>query len=83
MAHTLGLASRSGLKRDPTARQHALISAAIKLFASCGYEAGPMQGIAPGAGCAEVLIHRYFGIFSVSVECSAYQPAACTLSSPV
>jgi AcrR family transcriptional regulator len=77
MAHTFALASRSGLKRDPTARRHALISAATKLFASCGYEAGTMQGIAAGAGCAQGLIHRYFGIIrSVSAECGAYQPAA-------
>lgn len=43
MAHTFALASRSGLKRDPTGRRHALTSAATKLFASCGYEAGTMQ----------------------------------------
>jgi AcrR family transcriptional regulator len=46
MAHTFALASRSGVKHDPTARRRALISAATKLFASCGYEAGTMQGIA-------------------------------------
>src|SRR3989475_4762466 len=61
MAHTLALASRSGIKRDPTAKQQALISAATKLFATRGYEATTTQGIAACAGCAEGLIHRYFG----------------------
>src|SRR2546427_2660538 len=61
MAHILALASRSGIKRDPTAKQQALISAATKLFATRGYEATTTQGIAACAGCAEGLIHRYFG----------------------
>src|SRR5438309_1182465 len=61
MAHTLALASRSGIKHDPTAKQQALISAATKLFATRGYEATTTQGIAACAGCAEGLIHRYFG----------------------
>jgi len=51
----------NGRRRDPQARQQALISAATDLFASRGYEASTTQEIAAWAGCAEGLIHRYFG----------------------
>jgi AcrR family transcriptional regulator len=47
--------------RDPLARQQALIAAAAELFASRGYEAATTQAISAYAGCAEGLIHRYFG----------------------
>jgi TetR/AcrR family transcriptional regulator, regulator of cefoperazone and chloramphenicol sensitivity len=47
--------------RDRAAREHALITAAGKLFASRGYEATTTRGIAFQARCAEGLIHRYFG----------------------
>ncbi|MFZ3212807.1 MAG: helix-turn-helix domain-containing protein [Terriglobales bacterium] len=46
--------------RDRAAREHALISAAAKLFAARGYEAATTREIALHAGCAEGLIHRYF-----------------------
>ncbi|MGC2323731.1 MAG: TetR/AcrR family transcriptional regulator [Terriglobales bacterium] len=46
--------------RDRAAREQALISAAVKLFASRGYEAATTREIALAAGCAEGLIHRYF-----------------------
>jgi AcrR family transcriptional regulator len=46
--------------RDRAAKQQALIVAALKLFASKGYEATTTREIATCAGCAEGLIHRYF-----------------------
>jgi AcrR family transcriptional regulator len=46
--------------RNRPAKQHALIVAALKLFASKGYEATTTREIAASAGCAEGLIHRYF-----------------------
>jgi len=46
--------------RDRDAKQTALILAALKLFASKGYEATTTREIATSAGCAEGLIHRYF-----------------------
>ena len=46
--------------RDRDAKQQALIMAALKLFASKGYEATTTREIATCAGCAEGLIHRYF-----------------------
>ena len=61
MAHAFALARRTRRQRDPRARQQALISAATELFASRGYEAATTQEIAAYAGCAEGLIHRYFG----------------------
>src|ERR1700720_3534920 len=51
---------RSGRMRDRDAKQQALIMAALKLFASKGYEATTTREIATCAGCAEGLIHRYF-----------------------
>jgi TetR/AcrR family transcriptional regulator, regulator of cefoperazone and chloramphenicol sensitivity len=46
--------------RDRDAKQRALIRAALKLFASKGYETTTTREIATCAGCAEGLIHRYF-----------------------
>jgi AcrR family transcriptional regulator len=46
--------------RDRDAKQLALIMAALKLFASKGYETTTTREIATCAGCAEGLIHRYF-----------------------
>ena len=46
--------------RDRAAKRKALIAAALKLFASKGYEATTTREIAACAGCAEGLIHRYF-----------------------
>jgi TetR/AcrR family transcriptional regulator, regulator of cefoperazone and chloramphenicol sensitivity len=51
---------RSPRKRDRAGKQEALIVAALKLFASKGYEATTTREIAASAGCAEGLIHRYF-----------------------
>src|SRR5437879_7029294 len=48
-------------KRDRTAREEALVAAASKLFASRGYVSSTTRDIAAAAGCAEGLIHRYFG----------------------
>jgi AcrR family transcriptional regulator len=47
--------------RNPPAKKKALISAATSLFARRGYEAATTREIAARAGCAEGLIHRYFG----------------------
>jgi AcrR family transcriptional regulator len=44
-----------------SAKQKALICAATTLFARFGYEATTTREIAARAGCAEGLIHRYFG----------------------
>ncbi len=46
--------------RDRHAKQQSLIVAALKLFASKGYDATTTREIATCAGCAEGLIHRYF-----------------------
>jgi AcrR family transcriptional regulator len=55
-----GRKARSRRTRDRAGKQQALISAALKLFASKGYEATTTREIAACAGCAEGLIHRYF-----------------------
>jgi AcrR family transcriptional regulator len=47
-------------KRDRAGKKQALMLAALKLFASKGYEATTTREIASCAGCAEGLIHRYF-----------------------
>lgn len=46
--------------RDRAGKQDALIQAALRLFATKGYEATTTREIAASAGCAEGLIHRYF-----------------------
>ena len=46
--------------RDRAGKKQALIVAALKLFASKGYDATTTREIAAAAGCAEGLIHRYF-----------------------
>lgn len=51
---------RSKRTRDRAGKQQALIVAALKLFASKGYDATTTREIAACAGCAEGLIHRYF-----------------------
>lgn len=55
-----GHKSRSRRTRDRAGKKHALIVAALKLFASKGYDATTTREIAASAGCAEGLIHRYF-----------------------
>jgi AcrR family transcriptional regulator len=47
--------------RNRAAREQALLVAASRLFASRGFEATTTREVAAEAGCAEGLIHRYFG----------------------
>jgi TetR/AcrR family transcriptional regulator, regulator of cefoperazone and chloramphenicol sensitivity len=47
--------------RDRSGKQKALVQAATDLFGQKGYEATATREIAAAAGCAEGLIHRYFG----------------------
>src|SRR5581483_10606210 len=58
--------------RNRAGKQHALIQAALKLFATKGYEATKTREIAAAAGCAEGLIHRYFkgkaGLLTALIE---------------
>jgi len=58
--------------RDRNAKKHALILAALELFASKGYDPTTTREIAASAGCAEGLIHRYFkgkaGLLSALIE---------------
>jgi TetR/AcrR family transcriptional regulator, regulator of cefoperazone and chloramphenicol sensitivity len=58
--------------RDRTAKKQALIQAALRLFASKGYEVTTTREIAAAAGCAEGLIHRYFkgkaGLLTAMIE---------------
>src|ERR1700731_3475939 len=56
-----GHKAQSGRTRDRAGKEQALIVAAQKLFASKGYDATTTREIAARAGCAEGLIHRYFG----------------------
>ena len=68
------------------AKQKALISAATTLFARRGYEATTTREIAARAGCAEGLIHRYFGgksglLFNI-VKVHLAQDAATTIECP-
>jgi len=55
-----GHTTRPRRTRDRAGKQQALIVAALKLFASKGYDATTTREIAACAGCAEGLIHRYF-----------------------
>ncbi len=52
--------ARSRRTRDRAGKQQALVAAALKLFASKGYDGTTTREIAARAGCAEGLIHRYF-----------------------
>jgi AcrR family transcriptional regulator len=58
--------------RDRNAKKHALILAALELFASKGYDPTTTREIAASAGCAEGLMHRYFkgkaGLLSALIE---------------
>jgi TetR/AcrR family transcriptional regulator, regulator of cefoperazone and chloramphenicol sensitivity len=66
--------------RDRSAKQRALVRAATGLFAQKGYEATPTREIAAAAGCAEGLIHRYFGgkagLLSALIEDRAFAEVA-------
>jgi AcrR family transcriptional regulator len=66
--------------RDRSAKQKALVQAATDLFARKGYEATPTREIAAAAGCAEGLIHRYFGgkagLLSALIEDRAFEEVA-------
>jgi TetR/AcrR family transcriptional regulator, regulator of cefoperazone and chloramphenicol sensitivity len=55
-----GNGNRPKRTRDRAAKKQALIQAALRLFASKGYEVTTTREIAAAAGCAEGLIHRYF-----------------------
>jgi len=48
-------------KQNRPARERALIAAATSLFSARGFDATTTRQIAAAAGCAEGLIHRYFG----------------------
>ena len=67
-------------KQNRPAREHALIAAATKLFGSRGFEATTTREIAAEAGCAEGLIHRYFGgksgLLLAIVECRVSRDAS-------
>jgi AcrR family transcriptional regulator len=54
------LLSLPNRKHDRAGKQKALIQAALRLFATKGYDATTTREIAAAAGCAEGLIHRYF-----------------------
>jgi TetR/AcrR family transcriptional regulator, regulator of cefoperazone and chloramphenicol sensitivity len=64
--------SQQRWKRDRAGKQDALLRAALRLFASKGYEGTTTREIAASAGCAEGLIHRYFsgkaGLLAALVE---------------
>jgi AcrR family transcriptional regulator len=72
--------------RDRAAKKKALISAATSLFARRGYEATTTREIAARAGCAEGLIHRYFGgksgLLSEIVKLHVAQDRATTVVRP-
>jgi TetR/AcrR family transcriptional regulator, regulator of cefoperazone and chloramphenicol sensitivity len=65
-------------RRDRAGKQQALMQAALRLFASKGYEPTTTREIAAAAGCAEGLIHRYFegkaGLLRALVEHHAAEP---------
>jgi AcrR family transcriptional regulator len=67
-----GNGTRPKRTRDRAAKKHALILAALELFASKGYEPTTTREIAASAGCAEGLIHRYFkgkaGLLAALIE---------------
>lgn len=72
--------------RDRAGKKKALISAATSLFARRGYDATTTREIAARAGCAEGLIHKYFGgksglLFNI-VELHVAQDTATTIERP-
>ena len=79
-ANSNGNKVRSKRTRDRAGKQQALIVAALKLFASKGYDATTTREIAACAGCAEGLIHRYFngkaGLLPALIEYRVSQEVA-------
>lgn len=71
-AARLPLLALPNRKWDRAGKQKALIQAALRLFATKGYEATTTREIASVAGCAEGLIHRYFkgkaGLLTALIE---------------
>jgi TetR/AcrR family transcriptional regulator, regulator of cefoperazone and chloramphenicol sensitivity len=63
--------------RDRSGKKRALVQAATGLFGQKGYDATPTREIAAAAGCAEGLIHRYFGgkagLLSALIEDRAFE----------
>ena len=59
-ANSNGQKARLGRTHDRAGKKQALIDAALKLFASKGFDTTTTREIAACAGCAEGLIHRYF-----------------------
>jgi AcrR family transcriptional regulator len=63
--------------RDRSGKQKALVQAATGLFGQKGYDATLTREIAAAAGCAEGLIHRYFGgkagLLSALIENRAFE----------
>lgn len=83
-------------KQNRPARERAFIVAATRLFASRGFEATTTREIAAEAGCAEGLIHRYFGgkegllhaiirfrISDQTPDLSALRPIAATMEEEI
>jgi TetR/AcrR family transcriptional regulator, regulator of cefoperazone and chloramphenicol sensitivity len=79
LAHDIASARPKRI-RDRSAKQRALVRAATGLFGQKGYEATPTREIAAAAGCAEGLIHRYFGgkagLLSALIEDRAFSDVA-------
>lgn len=60
IAPRTSLLSLPNRTRDRAGKQKALLQAALRLFATKGYEVTTTREIAAAARCAEGLIHRYF-----------------------
>jgi TetR/AcrR family transcriptional regulator, regulator of cefoperazone and chloramphenicol sensitivity len=79
-ANSNGQKARLGRTRDRAGKKLALIDAALKLFASKGFDTTTTRELAACAGCAEGLIHRYFngkaGLLPALVELRVSQEVA-------
>jgi TetR/AcrR family transcriptional regulator, regulator of cefoperazone and chloramphenicol sensitivity len=79
IAHVIS-AVRPKRIRDRGGKERALVRAAAGLFGQKGYEATLTREIAAAAGCAEGLIHRYFGgkagLLAALIEECAFAEAA-------
>src|SRR6478752_2281749 len=47
--------------KDRQSTEQSLLKASLDIFSSKGFEKATTKAIAQKAGCAEALIHRYFG----------------------